>query len=100
MKYLAKPLKYLIGYLYLFMKYIVILPIIFILYVIWNFSSKEFIEDYKDYKVFYIAYIFNCEFYRYDSVKDFVNDNKNFKYKERNFYDETFDKIIKTANYE
>ena len=81
MKYLVKPFKYLIGILYIIFKILVFCMCILIL-LLWDLNFSNFKECYNEFfEVFYIEKCFDFERYRYDTLKDFVNSNKNYDFK-------------------
>lgn len=82
MKYL---LKLLIGILYILIKYAMYIAGS-ILLVIWDFSFENLRELWEEHDVFYIKTMFRThEVYRYNTLKDFLLDRKNYTHEDNLF---------------
>ena len=76
MKY---PIKLLLGIVYILAKYIM-LTIFSIFLFIWDLDIDLIKELWLDTKPFYIHTVFQTEDYRYNTLLDFINNNKNYSH--------------------
>ena len=81
MKYTVKPMKYIIAYIYIIIKCFGFL-LYCILSILWDFSFDYIKEGYNNtFNDFYINRAFDYELFRYNTIKDFINNNKDYSHK-------------------
>lgn len=69
--------KLLVGILYMLTKYVVLLAAT-VLVFIWELNIECVKELWEGHKAFYIVSVFNLERYRYNTLWDYVKDNKDY----------------------